>query len=161
MVGTAGNLYFDTAGQPNLGTVDPTTGAVIDQFTPASASSHNGRGAVVVVRHGAGLGEAVALLDAAAQPRGTVVGKLGTQRSGAREDQLQVGEVAGSTGLSTIAFDGTNFWIGDYSGTNQAYYYTPSGTLLKTITLSGCTQFLRRTGVFQGPNDGPRPPDLE
>ena len=147
MVGTAGNLYFDTAGQPNLGTVDPTTGAVIDQFTPASASSHNGRGAVVV-------GDIFYY----------TLADTGNVYAANRVTQTDLGvqfTVAGSTGLSTIAFDGTNFWIGDYSGTNQAYYYTPSGTLLKTITLSGCTQFLRRTGVFQGPNDGRRPPDLE
>lgn len=49
--------------------------------------------------------------------------------------------VAGSSGLSTIAYDGTNFWIGDYSGTNHAYLYTPTGTLLRTISLSGCTGY--------------------
>ncbi len=38
-----------------------------------------------------------------------------------------------------MAFDGTNFWIGDYSGTNHAYLYSPTGTLLKTISLSNCT----------------------
>ena len=47
--------------------------------------------------------------------------------------------VSGSTGLSTIAYDGHNFWIGEYSGTNQAYNYTPTGTLLKTISLGNCT----------------------
>jgi PEP-CTERM motif len=47
--------------------------------------------------------------------------------------------VAGASALSTIAYDGTNFWIGDYSGSNQAYLYSLSGTLLKTISLSGCT----------------------
>jgi hypothetical protein len=49
--------------------------------------------------------------------------------------------VTGSTALSTIAYDGTNFWIGDYSGTNHAYLYTPTGTLLKTVSLSKCTGF--------------------
>ena len=46
--------------------------------------------------------------------------------------------VTGASGLSTMAWDGTNFWIGDYSGTNQAYLYTPTGTKLKTIHLSAC-----------------------
>ena len=48
--------------------------------------------------------------------------------------------VAGASALSTMAFDGTNFWIGDYSGASpgKAYLYTPTGTLLKTITLSQC-----------------------
>jgi hypothetical protein len=49
--------------------------------------------------------------------------------------------VAGTTGLATIAYDGTNIWIGDYSGTNHAYQYTLGGTLLKTITLANCTGF--------------------
>jgi len=47
--------------------------------------------------------------------------------------------VAGASALSTMAFDGTNFWIGDYSGSNKAYLYTPTGTLLKTISLANCT----------------------
>jgi hypothetical protein len=46
--------------------------------------------------------------------------------------------VSGASGLSTMAFDGTNFWIGDYSVTNQAYYYSPAGTLIKTIHLANC-----------------------
>lgn len=49
--------------------------------------------------------------------------------------------VAGSSGLSSISFDGTNFWVGDYSGTNHAYLYSPSGTLLRTISLANCTGF--------------------
>src|SRR5450755_2108904 len=46
--------------------------------------------------------------------------------------------VAGATGLSTLAYDGTNFYIGDYSGTNNVYYYSTTGTLLQTIPLSLC-----------------------
>jgi hypothetical protein len=38
-------------------------------------------------------------------------------------------------GLSSIAFDGTNFWIAD-GVTNHAYQYSLTGTLLKTITLA-------------------------
>jgi hypothetical protein len=49
--------------------------------------------------------------------------------------------VAGASGLSTMAYDGTNFWIGDYSGTNNVYEYTPTGTLLKTVSLSQCTGY--------------------
>ena len=48
--------------------------------------------------------------------------------------------VAGASSLSTMAFDGTNFWIGDYTGgSNKAFLYSPTGTLLKTITLANCT----------------------
>ena len=49
--------------------------------------------------------------------------------------------VAGASALSTMAYDGTNFWIGDYSGTNNVYHYTPTGTLLGSVPLSGCTGF--------------------
>lgn len=46
--------------------------------------------------------------------------------------------VSGASSLSTMAFDGTNFWIGDYSGTNNVYHYTPTGTLLGTVSLANC-----------------------
>ena len=58
--------------------------------------------------------------------------------------------VAGATGLSTIAFDGTNLWVGDYSGPNKAYLYTPTGTLLNTITLNSCTSFCDGLEFFNG-----------
>jgi hypothetical protein len=44
--------------------------------------------------------------------------------------------IAGTSSLSAIAYDGTNFWVNDYGGTNQAYSYAPNGTLLKTIHLA-------------------------
>jgi hypothetical protein len=47
--------------------------------------------------------------------------------------------IPGTTALSTIAYDGANFWIGDYSGSNNVYHYTPTGTLLGTISLQNCT----------------------
>jgi hypothetical protein len=50
--------------------------------------------------------------------------------------------VAGASRLSTISFDGTNFWVADYSGTNHAYLYSPTGTLLRTISLSNATSFM-------------------
>ena len=49
--------------------------------------------------------------------------------------------VPGASGLATMAYDGTNFYIGDYSGTNNVYQYSPTGTLLATISLSKCTSF--------------------
>lgn len=49
--------------------------------------------------------------------------------------------VAGSTGLATMAWDGSHFWIGDYSGTNNAYEYSTTGTLLKTVALANCSSF--------------------
>ncbi len=49
--------------------------------------------------------------------------------------------VAGSSGLATMAYDGSHFWIGDYSGTNHAYEYSITGTLLNTISLANCSGF--------------------
>ena len=65
-------------------------------------------------------------------------------------DNGPVFTVAGATGLASIAYDGTNLWIGDYSGTNNAYYYTPSGTLLKTITLSQASPYYDGLEFFNG-----------
>jgi hypothetical protein len=50
--------------------------------------------------------------------------------------------VAGTNSLSTISFDGTNFWVADYSGSNHAYLYSPTGTLLRTISLSNATNHM-------------------
>ena len=50
--------------------------------------------------------------------------------------------VAGTNSLSVISFDGTNFWIADYSGTNKAYLYSHTGTLIKTISLSNATAYM-------------------
>lgn len=47
--------------------------------------------------------------------------------------------VAGSSGLSSISYNGSDFWIGDYSGTDKAYLYSPTGTLLDTIHLANCS----------------------
>ncbi len=47
--------------------------------------------------------------------------------------------IAGAFGLSAIAYDGTNFWVADYSGSDKAYLYSPTGMLLKTISLANCT----------------------
>ena len=40
-----------------------------------------------------------------------------------------------------MAWDGSHFYIGDYSGTNNVYEYSLGGTLLNTIPLSQCTSF--------------------
>lgn len=58
--------------------------------------------------------------------------------------------VSGSSGLSAIAYDGKNFWVADYSGTNHAYQYTPTGTLLSTISLSNCTGYCDGLEYFNG-----------
>jgi hypothetical protein len=49
-----------------------------------------------------------------------------------------------------MAYDGTNFWIGDYSGTNHAYMYSPTGTLLATISLGMCEGYCDGLEYFNG-----------
>lgn len=47
--------------------------------------------------------------------------------------------VAGSSGLSTAAWDGTDLILGDYTGTDHAFFYTTGGVLVNTISLDNCT----------------------
>jgi hypothetical protein len=62
-----------------------------------------------------------------------------------------LGSIAtGQTSLATIAYDGTNFWLGDYSGTNKAYHFNIStGMVDKTISLANCTGFCDGLEYFQ------------
>jgi hypothetical protein len=49
--------------------------------------------------------------------------------------------VAGATGNASITYDGTNFWIGDYSGSNKASLYSPTGGFIRSITLQDCSSY--------------------
>jgi len=117
-------IWADSAsfGSPLLYQFDLTTGAELQQITAPHGS--NGRGIVnvgdVLYYTSAGDNHVYAYNFVTHTDLGTAF------------------TVAGASALSTIAYDGTNFWIGDYSGTNHAYLYTPTGTLLKTISLANC-----------------------
>jgi hypothetical protein len=117
-------LYGNNAvgGTPYVYQIDPTTGNILNTYT--NLSGYNGRGVVVV-------GDT--MYYTTASDNNVYQYNLVTQT-----DMGVAFSVAGSTALSTIAYDGTNFWIGDYSGTNHAYQYSPTGTLLKTVTLADC-----------------------
>lgn len=41
-------------------------------------------------------------------------------------------------GIGTLAWDGASFWLTPYGGKAEIYQYSPVGTLLNTIPLSGC-----------------------
>lgn len=120
-------IYGDNAtfGSPYVFQFDKTTGLVTNTYT--NLSGNNGRGAVVVgttlYYTDAGDNHVYSYNLSTKTPIGTAF------------------TVTGSSALSTIAYDGTNFWIGDYSGTNHAYLYSPTGTLLKTVSLSLCSGF--------------------
>ncbi len=98
---------------------DPATGALVHKFTGVAG---NGRGVVVV-------GNTVYY---------TVVGDGVIHEMDATSGALLPGTInTGQSNLSTISYDGTNFWLADYSGTNKAYQVAPDGSLLTTITLNG------------------------
>jgi DNA-binding beta-propeller fold protein YncE len=118
-------IYANNAGTPKIDVIDSTTMTVTNSFT-LNGGSGNGRGVVVVGN--------------------TLYFTLANSGNVFTHDLITNVEavafnVAGASGLSTIAFDGTNFWIGDYSGTRNAYHYTPTGTLLSTAVLNSCTSF--------------------
>jgi hypothetical protein len=120
-------IYANNAsyGAPYVLKIDKSTGAIVQTYT--NLSGQNGRGVVIVgntMYYTSAYSGAVYSYDLATS---TDNGVLFT--------------VAGASGLSTIAYDGTNFWIGDYSGTNHAFLYTPTGTLLNTISLSNCSGY--------------------
>lgn len=127
------NLYGDSAGSNLINVNDKTTGNLIRTCSPAKG---NGRGIVVVGNVG---------YFTTADTNNVFKIDINTCA-----DLGIAFSVAGSTGLSTIAFDGNNFWIGDYSGTNHAYSYSPSGTLLSTITLTNCSTFCDGLEYFNG-----------
>jgi hypothetical protein len=59
--------------------------------------------------------------------------------------------IAGSSGLQAISYDGTNFWVGDYSGTNNAYLVSAAdGSLLKTVSLTGSEGYYDGLEYFNG-----------
>jgi PEP-CTERM motif len=131
-------LYGNNASFTDFITVmNPTSGAVVDEF---STRSGNGRGVVVV-------GDTLYYTLANS-------GSVYSYNLLTHTDNGALFTVAGASGLSTIAFDGTNLWIGDYSGTNQAYNYTLGGTLLNTIHLVDCTGFCDGLEYFINPNTG-------
>lgn len=128
----AGVLYSNNAGTPLVQSFDTTTGAMIFSFT---GSGGNGRGVVTV-------GDVVYTTDA----NSGFVGKF-DRTTGA---SLGGFTIPGAGGISTISFDGDNFWTSDYTGSNRAFYVSPTGTVLKTITLSESQGFYDGLEFFNG-----------
>jgi hypothetical protein len=123
----ADTLYGDnaTGGTPYIYAINPATGAILNTYT--NLSGYNGRGVVTVGN---------IMYYTTASDNNVYKYDLSTNTN------LGVAfSVAGSTALSTMAYDGKDFWIGDYSGTNHAYLYSPTGTLLNTISLGDCSSY--------------------
>lgn len=129
---TAAIVWANSAGD-DLSEFDRSTGAQLHQFFTGDG---NGRG---VVQVGNVLYTTVANSNNVYKKDATTGAALGVAFS-----------IAGSSGLQAIAYDGTNFWVGDYSGTNNAYLYSPAGTLLKTVTLSESQGYYDGLEFFNG-----------
>ncbi|HJP99950.1 MAG TPA: hypothetical protein VJ862_15445 [Rhodanobacteraceae bacterium] len=124
--GTVSTIWGNSAGN-GLYQYDLTNGNLLQSFSPATVFNvgWNGRGVVQV-------GNTLYLTNADDNHVYMMNATTGASEGIAFS-------IAGSSGLSAIAYDGTNFWVADYSGTDHAYLYSPTGTLLKTISLANCT----------------------
>ncbi|HEV7123601.1 MAG TPA: hypothetical protein VGN24_09285 [Rhodanobacter sp.] len=130
-------IWGNSAGD-GLYQYDLATGNLLQSFDPASTFdvSWNGRGVVQV-------GNTLYLTNASDNN----VYKMNAT-TGASEG---VGfSITGASGLSAIAYDGANFWVADYSGSDKAYLYSPTGTLIKTISLTNCSGFCDGLEFFNG-----------
>lgn len=126
------SIYGDSAGSNALSTIDSTTGAETQRFSPGKG---NGRGMVVV---------------------GNVMYYTVTGDSHIYEVDKNTGIALGSiqtqnASMSTIAFDGTYFWTADYSGTNKAFKIDPvTGLNVATITLASASSSMDGLEYFNG-----------
>lgn len=119
---------------------DLMTGNLLQSFDPSSAFSKygawNGRGVVQV-------GNTLYLTNAYSNNIYKMDATTGASEGIAFS-------ISGASGLSAIAYDGSNFWVADYSGSNKSYLYSPSGTLLKTISLGNCSGYCDGFEYFNG-----------
>jgi len=122
---TTGWVNNATAGPPIIQEFDLSNGNVLKEFT--APNGYNGRGIVQV-------GDIVYYTSASTN--GVYAYNFVTNT-----DLGTVFTIPGTSGLATMAYDGSNFYIGDYSGTNHVYKYSPTGTLLTTLTLANCNGY--------------------
>lgn len=113
-------IYQNSAGS-SMSSIDAATGA---QATAYTQNKGNGRGIVVV-------GDIIYYTTA---DSGSVY-----KRSVSTNADLGVAfSIAGASGLQAISYDGTDFWVGDYSGSTKAFKVSgTTGAVLKTIDLGG------------------------
>ncbi len=115
---------------------DPTTGAVVHQYSFGSGS---GRGVVVVGNTGYFTQAGSGVIGEFNVSTGALLGTSITTTIG---------------GFSSITYDGTGFWVSDYTGTNKAYHVLMNGTIDKTITLSDCTAYCDGLNYYLDPTTG-------
>lgn len=136
--GQAMVIYTNNAGTPYVQSFDTTDGSQISSFT---GSGINGRGVVTV-------GDIVYTTDA----NSGFIGKF-DRTTGASLGGFTAHFSSGVNlgGMSTIGFDGDNFWTSDYTGSNNAYYLDgTTGEVIKTITLERSEGFYDGLEFFDG-----------
>jgi hypothetical protein len=119
-------IYGDNAdyGAPYIYKIDLTTGGNV-VATYSGLSGNNGRGVVTVGN---------TMYYTSATTNSIFAYNLSTNT-----DMGAVFSIPSATSLSTIAYDGTNIYVGDYSGSDHVYEYSLTGTLINTLSLAGCT----------------------
>jgi DNA-binding beta-propeller fold protein YncE len=121
--GTAGasTLWLNNAGGTDIvDGFDTTTGALLHQY---NVSNGNGRGVVTVGN----------ILYTTQNGDGNIYKT--DKNTGASLGSINTG----LRSLATIAYDGKNFWLGDYSGSNNAYHFDLTSNMVdQTIQLSQC-----------------------
>lgn len=126
-------LWSNNAGTPHVQAFDTVTGVKLQDFV---GSGGNGRGVVKV-------GNIIYTTDANTANvfkfDATTGAPLGLAFT-----------IPNAGGISTISFDGDNFWTSDYTGTNKAFYVSPTGVVLKTITLAKSEGFYDGLEFFNG-----------
>lgn len=112
-------VVWENSAGSDMASFDKSTGASVTTLTQ---NKGNGRGIVVV-------GNTVYYTVADS-------GNIFKRDAITNADQGVAFAVAGASALQAISYDGTNFWVGDYSGTNQAYKVDgTTGALISTIRL--------------------------
>lgn len=115
-------IYGNSAGSDAIHYINSVTGVESQRFTPSP--SGNGRGVVTV-------GDTVYY---------TFVGDAHIYKMDRLTGTAQGSILTSNQSMSTIAYDGTNFWTADYSGTNRAFQIDPiTGLNIKTISLANAT----------------------
>lgn len=129
-------IFANNAGSSGVQEYDANTGVLIRTIDTPEMMANNGRGVVLVgdvMYYTAASSNSVYAYNVVTNT------DLGVQFS-----------VSGASGLATMAYDGTNLYLGDYSGTNNVYKYSLGGSLLQTIALSECTSYCDGLEYAQG-----------
>jgi len=108
-----------SAGTESIEAFDIDTGAQLASFlVPNSGSNLNGRGIAVV---------GTTIYYSNSSSGNVYVTNTVTHSADG------IAFSTGLNGIANIAWDGTALWVTGYNGTNNAYRYTPTGTLLQTV----------------------------